>query len=425
MAHERTVDYLIIGGGLAGATAVKTLRERDATGTILLVTGESFLPYHRPPLSKEYLRGEINAEGTYGGGGVFVEQPDWYAAQNVEVLRAVTAEALDTRARTVSLADGQTVHFTTLLLATGARARTLAVPGADLPGVMTLRTLDDADALRERLQPGQRLVVVGSGFIGMETAASALQQGLAVTVVAPEPRPWPTMMPDNVAAFFAQYFQARGADLRYGHTAAEFVAGPDGRVASVRVAPVGGGAAVDVPCDLVIVGVGVQLNSEIAGTAGLATDPRHGIVVDERLETDAAGIFAAGDVAGFPSLLGDRMHFEHWDNAIASAEVAAANMSGGDAPFRHVPYFFSDQFDLAVNMLGFPTPEAQVVVRGDLAAAKFTALYVRDGALRAALLVNDDAQMDLLRELIAAGAPVSDAARLSDPTFDLATLRPS
>jgi 3-phenylpropionate/trans-cinnamate dioxygenase ferredoxin reductase subunit len=423
----QSVEYLLIGGGLAAATAAAAIRARDPQGRVLLVTREPDLPYHRPPLSKEYLRGEIGADGIYGEGGVYVQQPAWYAEQRIEVLRGVEARALNLAARQVHLDDGRVYHYGMLLLATGGRARRLPVPGMDLPGVSVLRTLADANALRAQLQaPGKRVVAVGSGFIGLETAASAMTKGAQVTIVDPLPRVWPQLISPELSAFFQRQFERRGATLRYQQTVTEFLAGANGQLASVRIAPAqdGSGATEVLPCDLAIVGIGIQLNTELVASAGLEVDPRHGIVVDERLETRAAGVFAAGDVAAYPDPIVGRMHFEHWDNAIASGEVAAANMAGADEPFRRVPYFFSDQFDYSINMLGNPSSEAEIVIRGDTAANAFTALYVQRGTLRAALMLNDDAHMDLLRDLIAAEAPISDLQRLADPAVPLSTFAP-
>lgn len=424
--EERAVDYLLIGGGLAAATAALELRNRDSSGSILLVGEDVHRPYHRPPLSKEYLRGEIDRDGIYGDGGVYVYLPEWYEAQRVEVLRGVAATELDTTAKVVVLSDGTAIHYGVLLLATGGRARQLNVPGSDLPGVQTLRTLSDADEIRMQLNSGKRVVVVGSGFIGLETAASALSKGAIVTVVEPISRVWLGMVSPELSLYFQSQFSRRGATLRYGFAAKEFIAGGDGRLSAVRIESGGpSGTVEEISCELAIVGVGIHLNSELATSAGLEVDPRHGIVVSERLETRVAGVFAAGDVAAYPDPIGGRMHFEHWDHAIASGQTAAVNMAGGDEPYRHIPYFFSDQFNLSLNMLGYPSSEAQIVVRGDMESDRFTALYVQDQALRAALMVNDDAQMDLLRDLIAASAPVAHSVeRLADPAFDLASLMP-
>jgi 3-phenylpropionate/trans-cinnamate dioxygenase ferredoxin reductase subunit len=332
---------------------------------------------------------------------------------------------LDTRAKAVSLSDGTVIHYQALLLATGGRARRLPVPGMELPGVQILRTLRDADEIRMQLTRGRKVVVVGSGFIGLETAASAISLGAEVTIVELFPRAWPSVLSAELSQYFQQQFSGRGAALRYGYTAREFVSGPDGKLAGVSIEPADHSGPVElIAGDLAIVGVGIQLNTELATTAGLEVDLRHGIVVNERLETGAASVFAAGDVAAYPDPIVGRMHFEHWDHALASGQTAAINMSGGDQPYRHVPYFFSDQFTLSLNMLGYPSNEAEIVVRGNLADDRFTALYVQKGGLMAALMVNDDAQMDLLRDLIAASAPVgADVQRLADPSFDLASLR--
>jgi 3-phenylpropionate/trans-cinnamate dioxygenase ferredoxin reductase subunit len=421
----RVVDYLLIGGGLAAASAAEEIRKRDDKGSIVIVTSEPWFPYNRPPLSKEYLRGEIGADGTYGDGGIYVQQPNWYKEQRIEVQTSTEALVLDTRREVVTLTDNKELGYRTLLLATGGRPRTLNIPGNNLPGVYVLRTLTDANILREQLTPGKRLVMIGSGFIGLEVAASALSKGAQVAIVEPQERIWPSMVSPELSAYFKQQFEKRGAQTYYGYSATAFNAGPGGKLASVRISPAqGSGQDQDIACDIAIVAIGIQLNTELAATANLEIDAKHGIIVDEHLETSVADIFAAGDVAAYPDPYAGLMHFEHWDHAIASAQLAAANMVGGDEPYRHVPYFFSDQFDLSINMLGYPSSSAHIVTRGDMHANKFTALYVQDGSLRAAFMVNDDAQMDLIRDLIAAGAPVSDPQELSNPSFDLSSLRP-
>lgn len=421
---ERIIDYLLIGGGLAAATAAEEIRKKDSKGSIVLVTQEDHIPYHRPPLSKEYLRGEINEDGIYGEGGVYIQLPAWYKEQHIELLEKTEATALDTRARTVQLSNGQTLKFRTLLLATGGRPRPLNLPGGDLPGVYLLRTLDDSNSIREKIGKGKQVVVIGSGFIGLEGAASALTKGAKVTIVEPQERIWPTMVSPEVSQFFQQKFEQQGATLRYGYSAVEFVAGNNGQVAKVRIASVNDKSKTEeLPCDFVIAGIGIQLNTELAASGGLEIDKKHGIIVDQHLETKVEDIFAAGDVAAYPDPFAGLMHFEHWDNAIASGQVVGANMVGGDTPYRHIPYFFSDQFDLSINMLGYPSSQAQSVIRGDMSKGAFTALYVERGVLRAAFMVNDDAQMDLLSELIASEAKVQNPQKLADPNFDLSTLK--
>jgi len=423
----RTVDYLLIGGGLASATAAEAIRARDAQASILIVSGEGYLPYHRPPLSKEYLRGEIGPNGTYGNGGVFVQLPTWYEEQRVEVWGAVMAESLDTGAKTARLSDGRTVSYGKALIATGGRARQLTIPGVNLPGVTVLRTLDDATAIRDAIAtPGRNALVVGSGFIGLEGAANALFKDAHVTIVDPVARAWPGMLTPGLSVYLQAQYAKRGASVYYGHAPTELLAGPDGRLAQARIAPTNDSAQqpFTVACDLAIIGVGIQLNTEVASASGLTVDSRHGVVVDDHLRASAPDVFAAGDIAAYPDPVVGRLHFEHWDNAIESAKTAAANMTGGDQAYQHVPYFFSDQFDLSLNMLGYPSPDAQVVIRGDQANDSFTALYSEQGILRAALMINDDAQMDLLRELIQAGARLpDDPQQLADPAFDLASLK--
>lgn len=420
----RRVDYLLIGGGLAAATAAEEIRKRDASGSILIVAGEAHPPYHRPPLSKEYLRGDIGADGTYGAGGVYVQLPPWYAEQRVEVQQGMTVTQLDTAAKTAALADGSTIGYGKALIATGGRARALSASGASLPGVLSLRTLDDSTAIRERLgTPGLRVVVIGSGFIGLETACNSLFRNARVAIVDPVERAWPGMLTPSLSAWLENEYTSRGASFHWRHTATEFIAGQDGRVASVRIEDTRGTEApIELPADLVITGVGIHLNTEVASASGIEVDPRHGVVVDDHLRSSAADVWVAGDIAAYPDPLMGRYHFEHWDNAIASGQTAGANMAGGDERYHHVPYFFSDQFDLALNMLGYPTPDAQVVIRGDKLNDSFTAVFVQDGHIRAALMVNDDAKMDAWRDAIAANAAAPDAETLASDLFDPATL---
>ena len=422
----RTVDYLLVGGGLASATAAEEIRKRDPNGSIVIICKEPQRPYNRPPLSKEYLRGEINAEGTYGNGGIYVHEPGWHDENHVELLHG-EAVALDPDGKTVRLADGQTLAYGKLLLALGGRPRALDLPNADLPGIHYLRTVEDSDAIRNELDTaGKRVVVVGSGFIGLETAANSLFRHAKVTIVEPQARPWPSMLPPRLSQYLSSQYERRGAALLYQHAVTGFTAGDNGRVSGAQVSPVGDSIATSaetVGCDLVIIGVGILLNSDLARQAGLEVDPRQGVVVNNYLQTSAPDIYAAGDLAAYPDPILGRMHFEHWDNAIATGKTAAANMAGGDEVYRHVPYFFSDQFDLAINMLGYPSETAHVVVRGALQMDQFSAYFIEDDKLRGALLVNDDAQMNLVRDLIAEGVSVPEPHALMDPHFDLASLR--
>jgi 3-phenylpropionate/trans-cinnamate dioxygenase ferredoxin reductase subunit len=423
---QRHVDYLLIGGGLASATAAEEIRKRDASGSILIVAGEPHAPYHRPPLSKEYLRGEIGPEGTYGAGGVYVQLPPWYAENRVETLQGVSVSRLDTAAKTATLANGAVIGYGKALIATGGRARSLNLPGATLPGVMALRTLDDSTTIRDLITtPGLRVVVIGSGFIGLEVASNARFKDAEVAIVDIVERPWPGMLTEDLSAWLRNEFMSRGVDLHFSHAPREFLAGPDGRVAAARIAANGVESPLDLRADLVIIGVGIQLNTEIASASGINVDPRHGVMVDDHLRTSAPDVWAAGDIAAYPDPIMGRFHFEHWDNAIASGQTAAINMTGGDERYTHVPYFFSDQFDLSFNMLGYPSPDADVTVRGDMSREGFTAVYVHKGRIRAVLMVNDDAKMDAWRDAIAAGAEAPDPETLARSDFDPATLTQS
>lgn len=423
---QHTVDYLLIGGGLASANAAEEIRKRDANGGILIVAAEKYLPYNRPPLSKEYLRGEINADGVYGDGGVYAQLPSWYGEHRVEVRTGVGVTRLDTASKHATLNDGSTITYGKALIATGGRPHTLTLPGANLPGVFPLRTLDDSTAIRNQLNtPGLHVVVIGSGFIGLEGASNALFKGARVSIVDPMERVWSGMLTPQLSTYLEDEYTSRGATFYLGHTAVEFVAGADGRLSAVRIAAQDGASApLTLPADMAIVGIGIQLNTDLATEADLNVDPHHGVMVDDHLRASAPDIFAAGDVAAYLDPVMGRFHFEHWDNAIASGQTAGANMAGADEQYRHVPYFFSDQFDLSINMLGYPSPDAEVIIRGDIAQDAFTAVYIRDGAIRAALMVNDDALMDTWRELIEMGAaPPQDRERLAESSFDPASLK--
>lgn len=424
---QRAVDYLLIGGGLASATAAEEIRKRDPNGGILIVSADRYIPYHRPPLSKEYLRGEITAEGTYGNGGVFAQEPAWYDEHRVVVQTGATVTALDPVAKTATLSDGSTIGYGKALIATGGSPRIPNIPGVNLPGVFVLRSLDDATAIREQLEtPDRHVVILGSGFIGLETAANALFKGAHPVIVDAASRAWESLLTQNLSTYLEGKHTVRGGEFHFGYTISEFLPGEDGRLSAVRITSTSDASQTrELPADMAIVGVGVTLNVGFAAKAGLSVDPRHGIIVDEYLRA-APDLYVAGDVAAYPDPVVGRMHFEHWDNAIESGRVAGENMAGGQTPYRHVPYFFSDQFDLSINLLGYPSPTAELVARGTPAQDQFTAIYLEGDVIRAALMVNDDAQMDTWRELIATGATVPEPhVQIAEPEFDIATLKRS
>jgi 3-phenylpropionate/trans-cinnamate dioxygenase ferredoxin reductase subunit len=405
MAAERT--FVIVGAALAGAKAAETLREEGFDGRVVLVGAESVPPCERPPLSKEYLRGEAGREKVY------VHDEGFYDEQRIELWRGRTATSLNAAARELTLDGGETLRYDGLLLTTGAEPRRLPIPGAELDGVMYLRTVEDSDALRERIERGGRMVVVGAGWIGTEVAASARQKGLEVTVLDPLSVPLERVLGAEVGAIFRDVHADHGVEVLCG-TGVEAFEG-SGAVERVRTSD---GRTID--CDVAVVGVGVKPRAELAADAGLDTDD--GILVDELLRTSAPDVFAAGDVARAQHpLLGERIRVEHWANALNQGPAAARSMLGKGEPYDRVPYFFSDQFDLGMEYSGYATTWDRIVFRGDVAGREFIAFWMNGDRVAAGMNVNvwdvtDDIQR-LVRERVAV-----DDARLADPDVALADL---
>jgi len=397
---------VVVGAGLAAAHVVATLREEGDDRPITLVGDEPDRPYERPPLSKGYLHGDTARDE------VFVHAPGWYAEHGVETRFATTATAVDRAARTVTLSDGDVLGYDHLVLATGSSPRTVDVPGADLDGVRTLRRLPDSDALRDDLAARARLVIVGGGWIGLEVAAAARSAGCEVTVLEYAAQPLLRVLGPQLAAYFAALHRAHGVDLRTGVGVQGFE-GADGRVTGVRV----GGALV--PADVVLVGVGAAPNVGLAVAAGLAADAR-GIAVDEHLRTADPAVLAAGDVAlAHNTALGHSLRVEHWDNAIRQGSLAARSILGQDAVHDWQPYFYTDQYDLGMEYVGYADADDAVVVRGDPAGTELIVFWLRDGAVRAAMNVNVWDVNDQLRALV--GRRI-DAALLADETVPLGEL---
>jgi 3-phenylpropionate/trans-cinnamate dioxygenase ferredoxin reductase component len=390
--------FAIVGAGLAGAKAAETLREEGFDGRVVLLGAEPDRPYERPPLSKEYLRGESEREAAA------VHAAGFYADHDIELRTGTSVTALDPAAGALVLDGGERLAYDRLLLATGAEPRRLGLPGAELDGVLLLRTLADSDALRARLDAGGRLVVIGAGWIGSEVAASARQRGMDVTMVAPEAVPLERVLGLEVGAVYRDLHRDHGVDLRMETGVAAFEG--DSRVERVRLQD---GAAID--CDVVVLGVGVAPRVELAAAAGLAVD--NGVRVDARLETSVPGIFAAGDVANQRGL-----RVEHWDTALHQGPAAARAMLGSDEPYTRTPYFFSDQYDVGMEYAGAATSWDRVVFRGDPATREFIAFWLAAGRVVAGMNVNTWDVTDAIQALIASGAPV-DARRLADPDVPL------
>jgi 3-phenylpropionate/trans-cinnamate dioxygenase ferredoxin reductase component len=398
--------FVIVGAGLAGAKAAEALREEGFDGRVVLVGAEPERPYERPPLSKDYLRGESPREKAY------VHPAAFYAEQDIELRLGTAVEAIDPGAHELVL-GAERLRYDRLLLATGAEPRRLVIAGGDLDGVHLLRTFADADALRARLDAGGRVVVVGAGWIGSEVAASARQKGLEVTLVDPLSVPLERVLGAEVGAVYRDLHRERGVDLRLGTGVAAFEG--DGRVERVRTSD---GGAID--CDLVVVGVGVAPRVGLAQEAGLAVGD--GILVDAGLRTSAADVFAAGDVAGAEHpLLGRRIRVEHWANAIDQGAAAGRAMLGRDVAYDRVPYFFSDQYDVGMEYAGHALGWDRVVFRGDPAGREFIAFWLADGRVVAGMNVNVWDVNEQIQELVRSRRRV-DPARLADADAALGEL---
>jgi 3-phenylpropionate/trans-cinnamate dioxygenase ferredoxin reductase subunit len=396
-------DIVIIGGGLAAASAADAYRKAGGTGSVTIVSREPARPVHRPPLSKEYLRGDEELEK------VFVHPADYYPTHDVDLLLETGAEAIDLASKQASLSTGEVLRFGKLVLATGARPRRLRAPGSDLQGVHYLRSLGSSTRLREESTAGGKAVMIGAGFIGMEVAASLTQRGVACTVVEMAPRMWARIVPEVVSTFIQRYFEQRGVRFSFGR-GVQALAGTD-RVEAVILED-----GVTLPADLVVAGLGAELNTKLAETAGLETNG--GVVVDEYLRTSHPDVYAIGDIAAYPDPIAGRVHLEHWDNALQQGRAVGRTLAGQPEPYEHVAYFFSDMFDLSLHMVGYPADWDDIVVRGAPESGSFTTIYVKDGVIRAVLELNDSGRIGTWRRLIRARQPVAGiAGRLADPEF--------
>ncbi len=399
-----TDTFIVAGGGLAGAKAVESLREQGFEGRLILIGDEPERPYERPPLSKDYLRGEAERETIY------VHPEPYYAEHDVELRLGRRATALDAAAGELELDDGERLSYDRLLLATGAEPRRLELPGAGLDGVLHLRTVADSDALRARLERGGSLVVIGAGWIGSEVAASARMRGLEVTVVEPRLLPLETVLGPELGAVYRDIHLDHGVTMRLGTGVEAF----EGAGAVERVRTSDGGA---IDCDFVVVGVGVRPRIELAERAGLVTGG--GIHTDDRLRTSAPGVFAAGDVAAAEHpFYGQRIRVEHWSNALEQGSLVAHNMLGASHAYERLPYFFSDQYDVGMEYSGYARGWDQVVFRGDPAGREFIAFWLDENRVVAGMNVNVWDVVEPIRRLIEQRVVV-DVRRLADPDVPL------
>lgn len=386
-------SIVIVGAGHAAGQVVATLKQKQFGGRIVLIGDEPYLPYQRPPLSKKYLAGAMPAERLY------FKPPAFYEADNIDVRLGTRIDTLDRNGGFVRTADGESIHYDKLILALGSRVQTVPVIGAELGGIHYLRSIADVDGIRADLAPGRSIVIVGAGYIGLEVAAVCRQLGLEVTVIELAERVMSRVVSPQVSAYFEGLHRRHGVALRLGTGLASF-AGDD------RVTGVTTSAGDTIGADLVVVGVGIVPNVEIAAAAGLAVD--NGIVVDERCRTGDPDIFAVGDCTSHPNgIYGRRLRLESVHNALEQAKTAASNVCGGDAIYEQVPWFWSDQYDIKLQIAGLSQGYDEVVLRGNPAGGKFACLYLKDGALIAVDAINSPRDFMQSKALIATRAVIN------------------
>lgn len=400
--------YVVIGAGHAAGQAAVSLRSKGFTGRLRLIGEESYAPYQRPPLSKAFLSGDLGLERLY------FKPPDYYAKNNIDLKLNTTVTRLDCAAKTVTLKGGREIAYDKALLTTGSRVRKIPLPGADLPGVFYLRTIADVEGIRALCRKGAKIVIVGGGYIGLEVAASSKKLGLEVTVLEAESRVMARAVGKPVSDFFEKLHAEEGVTIRTGQA----VTALEGAGKLERVI-CGDGTTLD--ADLAVIGVGIVPNQEIAQEAGLAVD--NGIVVDAACRTADPCVFAAGDCTNHPNnIFGRRLRLESVHNALEQAKTAAAAMRGAAPEYNQVPWFWSDQYNVKLQIAGLSQGYDEIVLRGDPAQRKFAAFYLKDGMLIATDAINAVPEYMTSRKLIAAHARIAPErlADLSVPMKEMA-----
>ncbi|MEC8060278.1 MAG: FAD-dependent oxidoreductase [Pseudomonadota bacterium] len=395
---------VIIGAGHAAGQAAASLRQEKYEGPITIIGDESHLPYQRPPLSKAYLSGSQEVERVY------LRAEKFYQEKDISLRLSTHAEKINRDSKTVELQGGETVDYDKLLICTGSRPRKLSIPGSDLDGIHYLRTIDDVDGIRASMQEGANLVIVGGGYIGLEVAAVGKELGLNVHVLEMEDRILQRVTTPTMSEYYDTLHRGRGVNI-HTNTGVTGFSG-DGKVEKVLCGDA------EFAADLVIVGIGIVPNIELAEAAGLACD--NGIVVDDHCQTSDPDIYAAGDCTNHPNpLLDRRLRLESVPNAMDQARTSAANMLGGDKNYAAIPWFWSDQYELKLQMVGFSADGNHEVLRGDMASNQFAVFYLNDATVVAADAVNSPKEFMICKQLV--GKEV-DATVLADPDADLKTL---
>ncbi len=404
-----TEPLVIVGAGQAAGQATASLRQKGYSEHIIMIGDENYFPYQRPPLSKKFLAGEIEAERLY------VKPERFYAGHDVDMRLDTSVESIDPAQKAVHLADGASLNYSKLLLATGSRVRKLPIPGAELSGIYYLRNIDDVLSIQPNLVAGKRLVIVGAGYIGLEVAAVAAHHGLDVTVLETEERVMNRVVAPEISDFFESVHRKAGVKIEFGRMVQEFRG--DSAVSEVVCAD-----GHSYPADFCIVGIGILPNEEIASAAGLECN--NGIVVDEYCQTSDPDILAIGDCTRHPNaLIGTELRLESVHNAIEQGKTAAATICEQPAAYNQIPWFWSDQYDLKLQIVGINTGYDRVILRGDPESHSFAGFYLEGDKLLAVDAINSPREFMLAKKLIKAGAKIApdDLANMDKDFKSLAT----
>ena len=395
---------VIIGAGHAAGQAAASLRQDKYTGPITIIGDEAHLPYQRPPLSKAYLSGSQEVDRVY------LRAEKFYQEKEIDLKLSTRATAIDPDAKAVELEDGSKIDYDKLLISTGSRPRLLSIPGSDLGGIHYLRTIDDVDGIRADMHEGANLVIVGGGYIGLEVAAVGVEQGLNVHVLEMEDRILQRVTTPTMSKYYDELHRGRGVQIHTNTVVTGFSG--DAKVQKVMCGDT------EFAADMVIVGIGIVPNIELAEAAGIICD--NGIVVDDHCQTSNPDIYAAGDCTNHPNALLDRrLRLESVPNAMDQARTSASNMLGGDKSYAAIPWFWSDQYELKLQMVGFSADGNREVMRGDMASNQFAVFYLKDNTVVAADTVNSPKEFMLCKQLVGKEA---DSAVLADSTSDLKSL---